>query len=199
MSDEGGEESECCYGNWSCNFCGNSGSYHFGSQRPVVCRWVWKDDRGCGRIVHDWKPPASVCNARNAVLSFLWCVRFGDNPLLQRLHKDVARVIGRYVWASRENSSLWNLSYGENGIYNYPKTHFRRASGQFRPCGKCKAPVYVWRQKSRWPFGRIKCGGCGAIVRTVRGEDSRRYVVDEGELSDEEEERFNDEIPSDAE
>lgn len=196
------EEKESCYGNWRCSQCGNSGTYHYGSQKDVICTWnQFSKEFGCGRVVIKMRQlSAPHCNARNAALCFVWCVRFGaGNNSLNRLKKDLAVQIAKLVWASRSDEKSWMMGFGDNGVYETPKKHFRKASGSFVPCGKCKAPVYVWDNTRRWPFGHVACSACGAIIRTLRSDDNRRFVQPHLVPQDEEIEVFLDDIPSDAE
>lgn len=159
-------------------------------------------------MLYDPKNPY-VINARNACLTFYWCVVFGDNNgMLKRLGKDLARMVAKEAWKTRhqrDNKSgeyTWAVGYGPSNGWKVPKALFHRPDGWLRTCGNCKSQVYVWRSSKRYPFGRIRCGTCNEIIRSVRGDDreKNRFLEQEVESSDAEvPEAWDDTLPDGAE
>ncbi len=202
-------EEENPYFGWRCQVCGNRGEAPCGSRKQVVCEWRSfmdgpNDIRGCGQIVqpHSRELYPPQLGARNAALTFLWCGRFGDNAALRALGKDMLLTIARALWSTRDDP-VWMCGWTPDR--ERPKMHFRRSSGQWKPCTACKQPVYVWSHRNRWPRGFISCGACGTVIRSRRAE----HLQDKAKLkwiaaaeqssSSEEEDVMHFRIPSDAE
>lgn len=192
------EEGENPYCDWRCESCGNWGSYHYGTTNIQICVWnSWSEgtaERGCGKVLYDPHDPYAI-NARSAALTFYWCVVFGNNGMLKRLGKDLARQIAKEAWKTRQqrdkNSGefAWAVGYGPSNGWKVPKALFRRPDGWLRTCGNCKSQVDVWRSTKRYPFGRIRCGTCNEIIRSVRSKDlddrkKNRFIEQEAEFSD---------------
>ncbi len=59
-----------------------------------AAHWTWM--RGCARVFH-----LSSSRARSATLYWMW---------MRKVHKDLLPVIGKLIYASRNNPELWHVS-----------------------------------------------------------------------------------------
>jgi hypothetical protein len=122
------EENPYCEG--CCDVCGQRFHFHYGTTKTVICEWIGGETEGCGKVITGREMEPAHVNARNAALTFVGLARLrrNDNALLKSMGKDVASIVAKFVWSSR-NDPQWR--HQQDAAEPLPVARFVRSKSWF--------------------------------------------------------------------